>query len=87
MESRKAFLCSRNCHSPAVLRSTLTSVQGEQHKATDGQRGGLEPGGVIGQVYGAVDHRGEFGAGGGQVGESGPREVTVAGWWDAGSER
>ena len=61
-------------------------VQGEQHKATDGQRGGFESGRVIGQEHGAVDHGGEFGAGGGQVGEGGSGEVTVAGWWGAGSE-
>jgi len=60
-------------------------LQGEQHQATDGQRGGLEPGGVLRQAHGAVDHEGEFAAGGGQVGEGGPHKVTVAGWWGAGS--
>lgn len=41
MESRSAFLCSRNCHSPAALNLDL-GLQGEQHQSADGQRGGPE---------------------------------------------
>ncbi len=60
-------------------------VQGEQDQAAYGQRGGFETGRVLDQAHGPVDHRGEFGAAGGQVGEGGAGEVTVAGWRGAGS--
>lgn len=59
-------------------------LQSEQGQPADGQRGGLETGRVLAQAHGMVDHGGEFGAGGGQVSEGGPGEVTVAGWRGAG---